>query len=52
MSGQPETTERCYALEKLMGDRAVILRESAELLTYRAKVEKYRETNLQRAQNC
>ena len=52
MSGQPETTERCYALEKLMGDRAVILRESAELLTYRAKVEKYRESNLQRAQNC
>ena len=51
MSALPESGERCYALEKLIGDRAVILRESAELLANRAKVEKYRESNPTRAQN-
>ena len=52
MSVQPEATERIYALERLADARAVILKDSAELLANRAKVEKYRETNLQRAQNC
>ena len=52
MNGQPEATERIYALERLADARAVILKDSAELLANRAKVEKYRETNLQRAQNC
>ena len=51
MSALLESGERCYALEKLIGDRAVILRESAELLANRAKVEKYRESNPTRAQN-
>lgn len=52
MSAQPENTERCYALEKLMADRAVILKDSAELLTNRGKVDKYREKNLARAQDA
>ena len=52
MAAQPETTERVYALEKLMGDRAVILKESAELPTNRAKIDKYREKNLPRAQDA
>ena len=51
MSAQPEIGERCYALEKLIGARAVILRESAELLANRGKVEKYRESNPARAQS-
>ena len=52
MSGQPETKERCYALEKLIGDRATLLRDCAELLTHRAKVEKHRESNPAKAQNA
>ncbi|MBQ9719977.1 MAG: class I SAM-dependent methyltransferase [Oscillospiraceae bacterium] len=52
MSAQPETTERIYALEKLMGDRAAILKDSTELLTNRAKIDKYREKNLPRAQDA
>lgn len=52
MTAQPETAERIYALEKLMGDRAVILKESAELPANRAKIDKYRETNLPRAQDA
>ena len=52
MSGQPETKERCYALEKLIGDRAALLRDCAELLTHRAKVEKHRERNPAKAQNA
>lgn len=52
MSGQPETAERCYALEQLTADRALILKECAELLGNRAKIDKYRETNLARAQDA
>ena len=46
MSGQPE---RVYALEQLTRSRAVILKECAELLENRGKIEQYRETNLARA---
>lgn len=49
MSGQPE---RVYALEQLTRSRAVILKESAELLADRGKIEQYRETNLARAQDA
>ena len=48
MSGQPE---RVYALEQLTRSRAVILKECAELLANRGKIEQYRETNLTRAQD-
>ncbi len=49
MSGQPE---RVYALEQLTRSRAVILKECAELLANRGKIEQYRETNLARAQDA
>lgn len=49
MSGQPE---RVYALEQLTRARAVILKECAELLANRGKIEQYRETNLARAQDA
>ena len=52
MSGQPESSERSYVLEQLMGDRAVILKDCAELKTNRDKIDKYRETNLPRAQDA
>lgn len=49
MCGQPE---RVYALEQLTRSRAVILKECAELLANRGKIEQYRETNLARAQDA
>lgn len=49
MSGQPE---RSYVLEQLMGDRAAILKDCAELKANRSKIDKYRETNLPRAQDA
>ena len=55
MSEQPESPQeivRCYAIERLTEARNAILRGSAELLTCRAKVEKYRATDLPRAQAC
>ena len=42
--------ERYYILEKLAEARSALLRESGELLKNRAKVEKYREADPQRAQ--
>ena len=52
MSGQPESKDRYFVLEKLSGARSAILKSSGELLTNRAKVEKYRETDLPRAQDA
>lgn len=52
MNGQPETKERYFVLEKLSGARSAILKGSTDLLANRAKVEKYRETDLQRAQDA
>ena len=49
MSGQPE---RSYVLEQLAGDRAAILKDCAELKANRGKIDKYRETNLPRAQDA
>ena len=40
---------RCYAIERLCETRNAILSGSKDLLTCRAKVEKYRETDLVRA---
>ena len=51
MNGQPEPRERFFALEKLSGARSTLLKGSTDLLALRAKVEKYRETNPQRAQD-
>ena len=50
MSAQPEPAERYFVLEKLSEAKKAIARGSAELLTNRAKVEKYRESQLSRAQ--
>ena len=52
MTGQPESKERYFVLEKLSGARSAILKSSGELLTNRAKVEKHRETDLPRAQDA
>ena len=52
MSEQPERKEQYFVLEKLTVARSAILKGSGELLTNRAKVEKYRETDLQRAQEA
>jgi hypothetical protein len=52
MNEQPERKEQYFALEKLTAARSTILKGSGELLTNRAKVEKYRETDLQRAQEA
>lgn len=52
MSGQPESKDRYFVFEKLSGARSAILKSSGELLTNRAKVEKYRETDLPRAQDA
>ena len=52
MSEQPERKEQYFVLEKLTAARSTILKGSGELLTNRAKVEKYRETDLQRAQEA
>ncbi len=47
---------RCYAVERLAVIRSEIIRSSAEMLTERAKVEKYREVDPAKAQesylNC
>jgi len=45
-------TERYFALEKLSEARKTILKGSGELLTNRARVEKYREADLNRAQDA
>ena len=50
MSAQPERIERYFALEKLSDARKAILKGSTELLNYRAKVEKYRNCDITRAQ--
>ena len=50
MSGQPEPNERYFVLEKLSEAKKAIVRGSTELLTNRARVEKYRESQLSRAQ--
>ena len=57
MSAQPESgqelvAERYYAVEKLSDARKTITKGCADLVTNRAKVEKYREGNLPRAQEC
>lgn len=52
MSEQPERKEQYFVLEKLTAARSTILKGSGELLTNRAKVEKYREADLQRAQEA
>ena len=52
MSEQPERKEQYFVLEKLTAAHSTILKGSGELLTNRAKVEKYRETDLQRAQEA
>ncbi len=52
MSEQPERKEQYFVLEKLIAARSTILKGSGELLTNRAKVEKYREADLQRAQEA
>lgn len=55
MSGQleaPKENVRCYAAERLSGTRSVILRGSAELLTCRARVEKYRQSDPAGARAC
>lgn len=52
MSGLPESQERLYVLEKLSGARSAILKGSTDLLTNRARVEKYRETDPHRAQDA
>ena len=55
MSEQPESPKeivRCYATERLTEARNSILRGSAELLTCRAKVEKYRAADPPRARAC
>lgn len=53
MSELPELeSTRCYAVERLTEARNAILRGSAELLTCRAKVEKYRAADLTRAREC
>lgn len=41
---------RCYAVERLVVIRSEIIRSSAEMLTERAKVEKYREVDPAKAQ--
>ena len=41
---------RCYAVERLVVIRSEIIRSSAEMLTERAKVEKYREADPAKAQ--
>lgn len=52
MNEQPERGEQYFVLEKLATARAAILKSSPDLLTNRAKVEKYREADLQRAQEA
>lgn len=52
MNEQPERKEQYFVLEKLTAARSAILKGSGELLTNRAKVEKYREVDLQRAQEA
>ena len=52
MNGQPENTERYYVLDQLSAARKAISKGCNELLTNRNKVEKYREGNLPRAQEC
>ena len=52
MNEQPERREQYFVLEKLTAARSTILKGSGELLTNRAKVEKYREVDLQRAQEA
>ena len=52
MSELPEKKERYFTLETLSEARAAILKGSGELLTNRARVEKYREADLQRAQDA
>ncbi len=52
MNEQPERKEQYFVLEKLTAARSTILKGSGELLTNRAKVEKYREADLQRAQEA
>lgn len=50
MSEQHEQTVRCYATEKLSEARNTILQQSHQMLILRAKVEKYRQNDLHRAQ--
>ena len=52
MNEQPERGEQYFVLEKLATARAAILKSCPDLLTNRAKVEKYREADLQRAQEA
>jgi hypothetical protein len=52
MNEQPERGAQYFVLEKLATARAAILKSCPDLLTNRAKVEKYREADLQRAQEA
>ncbi len=52
MSALPESAERLFVLEKLSAARKTLSKGCAELLTNRSNVEKYREGNLPRAQEC
>ena len=52
MSGQPETKERYFVLEKLSDARGAILKGCEDLLADRTRVEKYRETDPHRAQDA
>ena len=52
MSESLEQKALCYATDKLIQARNAITRGSSELLVWRARVEKYRETNVPRAQEC
>ena len=52
MNEQPERGEQYFVLEKLATARAAILKSCPDLLTNRAKVEKYRAADLQRAQEA
>lgn len=52
MSEQPKPVQRHYATEQLTETRNTILRNCGDLLTHRARIEKYREANLARAQEA
>lgn len=51
-ASQPVSGESYFAVEKLMTARNAILKGSGELLTNRARIEKFRESDLGRAQDA
>ena len=51
-ASQPVSHDQYYAVEKLTAARSVILRSCEEFKTNRARVDKFRETNLPRAQDA